>query len=119
MLGKKGTNLEDMVIFSIAKTPGAWAGTLVALDTTSGEVVWEKTLSTYAWSSPVGIYTDDGKGYLVLGDASGYIYLIDGLTGEILYTEGLGSNIEASPVVFNNKLVVGTRGCQVWGIEIN
>lgn len=119
VLGKKGTNLEGMIICSIAKTPGSWSGTLVALDTESGEVVWEKTLSNYAWSSPVGIYTSDGTGYLVLGDASGYIYLIDGLTGEVLYTEGLGSNIEASPVVFNNMLVVGTRGCQVWGVEIN
>lgn len=119
VLGKKGTNLEGMIIFSVAKTPSAWAGTLVALDTESGDVIWEKTLSTYAWSSPVGIYTENGTGYLVLGDASGYIFLIDGLTGEVLYTEGLGSNIEASPVVFNNKLVVGTRGCQVWGIEIN
>lgn len=119
VLGKEGTNLDGMIICSVAKTPGAWSGTLVALDTESGEVIWEKTLSTYAWSSPVGIYTDEGMGYLVLGDASGYIYLIDGLTGETLYTESLGSNIEASPVVFNNKLVVGTRGCQVWGVEIN
>ena len=119
VLGKQGTNLEGMLICSIAKTPSAWSGTLVALDTETGDVIWEKTLSTYAWSSPVGIYTDDGTGYLVLGDASGYIYLIDGATGEILYQESLGSNIEASPVVFNNKLVVGTRGCQVWGVEIN
>ena len=92
---------------------------MVALDTETGDVVWEKTLTNYAWSSPVGIYTDAGKGYLVLGDSVGYIYLIDGKTGEILATEGLGSNIEASPVVFNNMLVVGTRGCQVYGIEIN
>ena len=119
VLGKKGTNLEGMLICSISKTPGAWSGTLVALDTETGEEIWERTLSTYAWSSPVGIYTEDGTGYLILGDASGYIFLIDGLTGETLYTDGLGSNIEASPVVFNNKLVVGTRGCQVWGVEIN
>ncbi len=118
VLGKDGTDLEGLIIYSVAKTPSAWSGTLVALDTATGEVVWEKTLSNYAWSSPVGIYTDIGKGYLVLGDSVGYIYLIDGATGETLYTESLGSNIEASPVVFNNMLVVGTRGCQVWGIEI-
>ena len=68
---------------------------------------------------PVGAITRSGKGYLVLGDCVGYLYLIDGATGETLYQENLGSNIEASPVVFNNKLVVGTRGCQVWGVEIN
>lgn len=119
VLGKKGTDLEGLIIFTISKTPSAWSGTMVALDTETGDVVWEKTLTNYAWSSPVGIYTDAGKGYLVLGDSVGYIYLIDGKTGEILATEGLGSNIEASPVVFNNMLVVGTRGCQVYGIEIN
>lgn len=118
ILGKPGTDLEGLVIFSIAKTPGAWSGTLVALDTDTGDVVWEKTMSNYAWSSPVSLYTPAGKGYIVIGDSVGYIYLIDGSTGNTLYTEGLGSNIEASPVVFNNRLVVGTRGCQVWGIEI-
>ena len=119
VLGQNGTDLEGLIIFSIAKTPSAWSGTLVALDTATGNVVWEKTMNNYAWSSPVGMYTSSGKGYLVIGDSVGYIYLIDGSTGEILHTEGLGSNIEASPVVFNNKLVVGTRGCQVWGLEIN
>lgn len=118
VLGKAGTDLEGLVIFSIAKTPSAWSGTLVALDTETGNVVWEKSMNNYAWSSPVSIYTESGKGYLVMGDAAGYIYLIDGSTGNTLYTEGLGSNIEASPVVFNNKLVVGTRGCQVWGVVI-
>lgn len=118
ILGKPGTDLEGLVIFSIAKTPGAWSGTLVALSTETGDIVWEKTMSNYAWSSPVTLYTPAGKGYIVIGDSVGYIYLIDGSTGNTLYTEGLGSNIEASPVVFNNKLVVGTRGCQVWGIEI-
>ena len=118
VLGKAGTDLEGLVIFSIAKTPSAWSGTLVALDTENGNVVWEKSMGNYAWSSPVSIYTDSGKGYIVIGDAAGYIYLIEGATGKILYTESLGSNIEASPVVFNNKLVVGTRGCQVWGITI-
>ena len=119
VLGKPGTDLDGLVIFSIAKTPGAWSGTLVALDTETGSVVWEKTLGNYAWSSPVSIYTDSGKGYLVIGDSVGYLYLIEGSTGKILHTESLGSNIEASPVVFNNKLVVGTRGCHVYGIEIN
>lgn len=118
VLGKPGTDLEGLVIFSIAKTPSAWSGTLVALDTETGNVVWEKPMGNYAWSSPVGVYTDSGKGYIIIGDAAGYIYLIDGASGNILYTESLGSNIEASPVVFNNKLVVGTRGCQVWGLTI-
>ena len=118
VLGKEGTDLEGMIIYTVAKTPSAWSGTMVALDTDTGAVVWEKTMSNYAWSSPVSLYTPAGKGYIVIGDSVGYIYLIDGSTGETLHTEGLGSNIEASPVVFNNRLVVGTRGCQVWCVEV-
>ena len=118
VLGKVGTDMEGLVVFSVAKTPSAWSGTLVALDTKTGDVVWEKSMGNYAWSSPVSVYTSSGKGYLVMGDAAGYIYLMEGSTGKTLYTESLGSNIEASPVVFNNQLVVGTRGCQVWGIVI-
>lgn len=118
VLGQEGTDMEGLIIYAVAKTPSAWTGTLMALDTETGNVVWEKSMSNYAWSSPVSMYTDSGKGYIVIGDSVGYIYLIDGATGEYLYTEGLGANIEASPVVFNNKLVVGTRGCQVWGIEV-
>ena len=118
VLGQKGTDLEGMIIYAIAKTPGAWSGTFVALDTETGNTVWEKSMGNYAWSSPVTMYTPSGKGYILIGDSAGYLHLVNGATGETLYTEGLGSNIEASPVVFENKLVVGTRGCQVWGIEV-
>ena len=38
--------------------------------------------------------------------------------GNELSTIELGTNIEASPAVFDNTLVVGTRGGVVYGIEI-
>lgn len=118
VLGQEGTELEGLIIYSVSKAPSTWKGTLMALNTQTGEVVWERVLGNYAWSSPVSLYTASGKGYIVLGDSGGYLHLMDGATGEELYTENLGSNMEASPVVFGNKLVIGTRGCQVWGIEI-
>ena len=74
-------------------------------------------MGTYAWSSPVGLYTPEGKGYLALATASGEVWLIDGATGKTLATENLGSNMEASPVVFENTLVIGTRGQQIYGVE--
>ena len=75
-------------------------------------------LDNYCWSSPVGVYTPDGRGYILQGDSVGYLYLIDGATGKTLYSEGLGSNIEASPIIFEDTLVVGTRGGNVWGVKI-
>ena len=50
---------------------------------------------------------------------TGYIHLIDGQTGEILNEMSLGSNVEASPAVYNNMVVVGTRGGLIYGMDLN
>lgn len=118
ILGREGTDLEGLVIYSISKTPNSWDGILVALDTQSGKTVWEKTLSSYAWSSPAPVYTDDGAAYILLGDSSGNVNLLRGSTGEVCDTLSLGSNIEASPAIFENTAVVGVRGERIYGIQL-
>ena len=118
LLGKKGTDYEGMIFFHVAKSPSEYNGVLMALDTDTGEVIWQKEMK-YCWSSPVAVYSESGKGYMILCDSVGNMHLIDGKTGNILDTVGLGSNIEASPVVFNNMIVVGTRGQKVYGIKIS
>ena len=119
LLGKKGTSLEGMIIFSIARTPTYEGNILVALDTETGEVIWEKTMGTYTWSSPVAAYTEDNTGYIILCNAAGTMAFIDGSDGTTLDSVIFGSNIEASPVVFENMVVVGTRGMQVYGVKIS
>ena len=118
VLGKYGTNLEGLIIYPIAKINGYSKGLLVALDTETGEVVWEETMSRYTWSSPVALYDDNGDGYLIVCDSGGNVKFINGKTGETLNSINLGSNIEASPAVFNDMLVIGTRGQKVYGIKI-
>lgn len=118
LLGKKGTNFEGMIFFHVAKSPSEYEGVTMALDTETGEVLWKKNMK-YCWSSPVAVYTEEGKGYMIICDSVGNMHLIDGKTGGILDTVGLGSNIEASPVVFNDMIVVGTRGQKVYGIKIS
>jgi len=118
VLGQPGTDLEGMIIHVIGGKPDFYSGILFALDTKTGKPIYEIDLDTYAWSSLASLYTPDGKGYLALPTASGYVYLIDGATGKILEKENLHSNMEASPVVYENTLVVGTRGQQIYGVEI-
>ncbi len=118
ILGKAGTTLEGMVIISMSKTHGYAGGTLAALDMDTGELIWKKDTDAYAWSSPVAIYSDDGTGYFVLGDSAGYMRLYDA-SGTTLATIGLGSNMEASPIVYNDMMVIATRGCYVYGIKIS
>jgi len=118
LLGKPGTKLEGLILYTIARTPGMWDGKLVALDTETGKIVWEKHMDNYTWSSPVAVYDKDGNAYIIVCDSVGKMMMLDE-KGTVLSTLSLGSNVEASPAVFQNTIVVGTRGQQVFGIKIN
>ncbi len=118
ILGKAGTELENVVIYSVSRIPGYSSGILVALDKATGETVWEKSLNNYAWSSPVAVYNEDGSAHVILADSGGRIHMMDSKTGETLTTVNVGSNVEASPAVYENMLVVGTRGQKVVGIKL-
>jgi outer membrane protein assembly factor BamB len=112
-------NLSDYIYFNIARTSESpWGGILYCFDKKTGDVVWEKTLGYYCWSSPVAVYDFDQKGYLILCDSGGYMHLIDGKTGETLDKIALNANVEASPAVYENMVVVGTRGQQIFGVRI-
>ena len=75
--------------------------------------------SYYSWSSPVAVYSNDGTPYIVFCNSIGQVLLIDALTGETLYTlNSGGGNFEGSPAIFNNKIVIGSRGKRIFCIEI-
>lgn len=118
VLGKAGTDLEGLILYPIGKTPDPYSGILVALDTATGEVKWQKNMDNYCWSSPVALYDDTGKAYVILCDSSGNVHMISGADGKTITTTSVGSNVEASPIVFNDMMVVGTRGQQVFGVKI-
>ena len=54
------------------------------------------------------------------GSSDGNMYLLDGISGEELsqlrISEGV---IEASPAVYEDMAVVGTRASQIWGIRLD
>ncbi|HIU34255.1 MAG TPA: PQQ-binding-like beta-propeller repeat protein [Candidatus Pullichristensenella excrementigallinarum] len=112
-------SLSQLVYFHIARTtdePGS--GTIYALDKQTGDLVWKRDLKYYGWSSPTCLYSEDGKGYVLVGSGSGQLRILDGLTGELLADADLESNIEGSPAVFGDMLVVGTRGKYIVGVKI-
>jgi outer membrane protein assembly factor BamB len=119
VLGKVGTEIGNMVIFSISRTPGYSSGVMVALDKATGNVIWEKSLNNYAWSSPVAVYGEDGTAHIILCDSGGRVHMYDSQTGEELSKISVGSNVEASPAVYKDMLVVGTRGQRVVGIKLS
>ena len=115
-LGKN--KLSDLIFVPVARTPKPSTGKLVALNKHTGEVVWEIETQVYSWSSPVAVYDKDGNGYLVFCTSGGYMYFLDGLTGKVLDSLNVGGNVEASPAVYNNTVVVGTRSQLIWGVNL-
>ncbi len=116
VLGKE--EIEDIVVFPVARTPSVRNGLLVALDKKTGREVWRYRMKAYTWSSPVAVYDESGKAYILQGDSVGTLHLLDGRTGKLLHKIELGANIEASPAVVDHTLVVGTRGMKIFGIQL-
>jgi len=111
-------NSDDLVFFPVARTPQVRSGLLVALSKKTGEEVWRFPMERYAWSSPVLVENEQGETYLLQGDSKGTLFLLDAPTGKLIDSIELGANIEATPAVFEDTLVVGTRGEKIFGVRI-
>ncbi|MBU4411362.1 MAG: PQQ-like beta-propeller repeat protein, partial [Actinobacteria bacterium] len=61
----------------------------------------------------------DGHSYGVFGDAGGLLHLFDPNTGQDYSTLSLGKNIEASPAIYNNMLVVASYDKKIFGVRIS
>ena len=113
-------DLSDLIFVPVARTgESANAGVLAALDKETGETVWEFPTTVYSWSSPVDVYDSKGHGYILYPTSGGYLYLLDGKTGEKLDAIDLNGNVEASAAVFNDMVVVGHRAQQIFGIKLS
>ena len=112
-------------------TKGLMSGNkLVAYDRELGTKVWEYDMNIYSYSSPVDFYDSDGNAYIVICDSIGQVHMINAQTGDrikyIQTAKNLGTdektssgiNIEASPVVYNGTMVVGTTTGSIFGISI-
>ena len=111
--------LDGILYVSMAREPSGSNGQILALDTDTGEEIWTYTSDSYSWSTPTCIYDQNGKGYVLYSSSiNGSTYLMDGLTGEIYDSFYFGSTVEASPVVYNNTMVIGIRGNLIYGITL-
>ncbi len=116
VLGKD--DISNMVIFNIAFTGSNTDGTMVALDKKTGQEIWKKKLAAYSWCSPVDFKSSDGKTYMVYSDYAGLMHLVDPMTGNILDSISLGLNVESSPAIYNDTIVVGSYAQKIFGIKV-
>jgi outer membrane protein assembly factor BamB len=116
VLGKKSAS--HLAVFTLARYGTFNGGLMVALDKKSGKEVWRWNMSSYAWSSPVDVYDSNGRMYLIQADSVGKVHLLDGKSGKHMSAISLGANIEATPAVFGNMMVVASRSPRIFGIQL-
>ena len=81
--------------------------------------MWTFNLRQYGWSSPVCVYDENGRGYVVVSDSAGWYYMLRGETGKLVCSVKLNANVEGSPAVYGDTFVVGTRGQTIYGIQFS
>jgi outer membrane protein assembly factor BamB len=118
------TKPDAPIVWSVADDRGFWAtpalgdgvvyaptdgGRLLAVDQTTGALVWEKQLPGPTWQSPVVV--DD---VLIQGDCNGVLRAYDLSDPRAdppeLWSVQLEGCIESTPAVFDGRIYVGTRG---------
>lgn len=134
ILGKKGTTLEGLIIYTVSsyiKTDGSRTALVVALDKNTGDIVWQVDMENSGWtpSSPVPVYTEDGQGYIVQCLYKGTIKLIRADKNSASVSDSINvsaakgtdepNSFEATPVVFGNTIVVGSRSAHFFYLTIN
>lgn len=128
VLGRDGTNMEGLIIYNVTAAVKGESTTsyLVALDKETGDEKWRYDMEIDGWSpsSPVPVYTEDGKGYIVQCDRAGDVALIDGATGNevtkvtLKDSDDKPHNFEATPAVYGNTIVIASRKAEIFFIEI-
>ena len=86
----------------------------------NGKKAWEQK-GPYTWSSPVCVYNSDetGRDVVIYARSDSHLMMLDGKSGKTKYDLNLGSgNVEASPAVYEDVLVLGTRGCRIYGVRL-
>lgn len=116
LVGKKKSN--NLVIGLFSRTNKQNKGLLVAVDKTTGKEQYTFDLDAYSWASPVDFYDEKGNMYLFVTDVWGTIYLLNGATGKLIFKDKIGATIESSPVIINDRIIVGTRGRKILSFKI-
>ena len=116
LMGSK--DCSNLVFFNICTNTETTKGCLVAIDKADGSIVYRTKTKQYAWSSPIPFFNDKDEMFIFTADCDGYVYLIKGKTGEIVDCKRIGSNFESSPIVVDDKVILGSRGNKIFKIAL-
>lgn len=109
---------SDMIFSNFCVNREKTKGCLVAINKADGSIVYRTETRQYAWASPIPFFNDHGEMFIFDADCDGNVYLIKGKTGEIIARKRIGENFESSPIVVDDKVILGSRGNKIYKIAL-
>lgn len=109
---------EGLIFSNFCVSKEDTLGYLVAFDKRDGRIVYRTKTKHYCWSSPVAFYNDDNEMFVFTADVGGNVYLIKGKTGEIVASKKVGHIFESSPIIVDDKIILGSRGNKIYKISL-
>ena len=116
LLGKE--KAADIIYTVFSRTDLHGAGLLVAINKTNGSLLFEVPLSRYSWVSPIAVYDQNGAPTLYVPTVNGFVLLVDGLTGEVIFSQDTGCIFESSPIAWNNRIIQPARGNKIFSFVL-
>jgi outer membrane protein assembly factor BamB len=113
-------SLSDYVFTYVTGCDGSAdkkAGRLVALSKKTGGEKYTVDFKYYSVSAPICAYGADGKGYLIISDCRGNLFMLDGESGKSLNIRKIGERITTDPVIYENTLIIGSES-KIYGIKL-
>lgn len=112
-------NCKNLLFLNVVTNdkPGL-KGEFVALNRADGSIAYRVSQSHYAWASPVAFLNEKDEMFVFNADCIGRVFLYNGKDGSLLYSKQVGANFEASPIVVDNHVVIGSRGRSIFRLTV-
>jgi outer membrane protein assembly factor BamB len=116
LLGKE--KAENIIYTVFSRTDEHAAGMVVAINKSTGAQIFEVPLSRYSWVSPIALYDQSGYPTLYVPTVNGFVLLIDGITGEVIFSQDMGCIFESSPIAWDNRIIQPARGNKIFSFVL-
>jgi outer membrane protein assembly factor BamB len=111
-----GAIYADLLVIGPTGYVGSYKGTMTAINLTDGEILWQ--LDT---GGPILAGAMEKDGILYFGTSIGSVYALDISNGKLQWEKPvqLSGGIESTPVLTENRLVIGTNDSRLYSLDLN
>lgn len=93
--------------------------TLRASHQRTGRTLWVQHMPEIAATSAPLVFTEHQKVFISVASAQGAVYLINGLTGQVLWMQNLSDRVDVSPLQIKNSVIaVACTDGKIYGMSV-